>query len=165
MSLCWHFFSRHDMCWFFSWLVSSKPFQIPPTTDCQQRRSTRAGILAHRAHRLRIVLYRIGRHVQSILKLLGPDPSMPNPQHDVSVSRFREPYAQSRHTTPRGTHRNETDSLGIRLAYLGAAVVSFGHCNGDTNMEEGGAKMRDVLVLQRNFGHQPSNIEKICSIR
>ena len=107
---------------FFPWLVSSKPFQIPPTTDCQQRRSTRASILVHRTHRFRIVSYRIGilprRHVQSILKLSAQIPTCRIHNMMCRFRDFASPYAQSRHTTPKGTHHNKTDSLGVRLIWV-----------------------------------------------
>jgi len=116
--LAFFFSARHVLV--FPWLVSSKPFQIPPTTDCQQRQSTRASILVHRTHRLRFVSHRYSPSSACAInsQTLGPDPNMPNPQHDVSVLRFREPYAQSCHTTPKGTHRNKTDSLGVRLIWV-----------------------------------------------
>ena len=113
--LAFFFSARHVLV--FSWLVSSKPFQIPPTTDCQQRQSTRASILVHR-----IVSYRIGilprRHVQSILKLSAQIPTCRIHNMMCRFRDFASPYAQSRHTTPKGTHHNKTDSLGVRLIWV-----------------------------------------------
>ena len=110
--LAFFFSARHVLV--FSWLVSSKPFQIPPTTDCQQRQSTRASILVHRTHRHRIVSYRIGilprRHVQSILKLSAQIPTcrIHNMCVGFEISRAPTPKAaippQKAHITTRLTH-------------------------------------------------------------
>ena len=132
--LCWHFFSRHDMCWFFSWLVSSKPFQIPPTTDCQQRRSTRASILAHRTHRFRVVSYRIGilprRHVH---QFSNSSAQIPACRIHNMMCRFRDfasptPKAaippQGAHITTRLTHSVSVLLIWVLLSSRSAIATA-----------------------------------------
>ena len=157
------FFSRHDMCWLFhGWSPPSRFRYHRPRIASN---GDQLGPVSWSIEHIVFVSYRIGilprRHVQSILKLSAQIPTCRIHNMMCRFRDFASPYAQSRHTTPKGTHHNKTDSLGIRLIWVLLSSRSAIATATRTWREQ--QKMRDVLVLQRNFGHQPSNRE-ICSI-
>jgi len=109
--LCWHFFFLGTTCvgFFHGWSPPSRFRYHRPRIASNDNQ---LGPVSWSIEHIVFVSYRIVSHRYSPSsacainsQTLGPDPNMPNPQHDVSVSRFREPlrpkppYHPKRHTS------------------------------------------------------------------
>ena len=119
--LCWHFFFLGTTCvgFFHGWSPPSRFRYHRPRIASN---GNQLGPVSWSIEHIAFVSYRIGilprRHVQSILKLSAQIPTCRIHNMMCRFRDFASPYAQSRHTTPKGTHHNKTDSLGVRLIWV-----------------------------------------------
>ena len=144
---------------FFHGWSPSKPFQIPPTTDCYQRQSTRASILVHRTYGFRNVSHRYSPSVGMCNQFSN---SSAHAESTTCVGfEIADPHPNSHtpkaHITTRLTH-----SVSVLSGCCCLLVPGWHRLRPlQRRYEHGGAKMRNRLQKATKF--RPSTVG-FCSI-